>query len=65
MMEERIIEILSNKDKPAMSAIEINDKLGLKSIEDYKKVVAILNQMSKDGIVYYSEKKQRYLYQQR
>ena len=60
-MEERIIEILSNKDKPAMSAIEINDKLGLKSIEDYKKVVAILNQMSKDGIVYYSEKKQRYL----
>ena len=38
-MEDKIIEILSNPDKPAMSAIEINDKLGLTSIEDYKKYV--------------------------
>ena len=60
-MEERIEEILANPDKPAMSAIEINDKLGFTSIEDYKKVVTTLEKMSKEGIVYYSEKKQRYL----
>ena len=60
-MEERIIEILSNQDKPAMSAIEINDKLGFTSIEDYKKVTTLLEKMAKEGVVYYSEKKGRYL----
>lgn len=60
-MEEKIIELLSNPDKPAMSAIEINDKLGYTSIEDYKKVVSTLEEMMKEGIIYYSEKKQRYL----
>ena len=60
-MEEEIIEILSNQDKPACSALEINDKLGFTSIEDYKKLVDTLNKMTVDGILYYSEKKQRYL----
>ena len=60
-MEERIIEILSNPDKPAMSAIEINDKLGFTSIEDYKKVTTLLEKMTKEGVIYYSEKKGRYL----
>ena len=60
-MEDKIIEILSNPDKPAMSAIEINDKLGLTSIEDYKKVSKLLNDMTKEGVLYYSEKKERYL----
>ena len=60
-MKERIIEILSNPDKPAMSAIEINDKLGFTSIDDYKRVVNTLEKMTQEGIVYYSEKKQRYL----
>ena len=60
-MEDKIIEILSNPDKPAMSAIEINDKLGLTSIEDYKKVSRLLNDMTKEGVLYYSEKKERYL----
>ena len=36
-MEERIIELLNDIDKPARSAIEINDALGLSDIEDYKK----------------------------
>ena len=35
-MEQDIINILSNEDKPALSAIEINDELGLTIIEDYK-----------------------------
>ena len=60
-MEEKIIEILSDQSKPAMSAIEINDKLGFKSVEDYKRLVSLLEKMSKEGVLYYSEKKQRYL----
>ena len=60
-MEEKIIEILNNQDKPAMSAIEINDRLGFKSIEDYKELEKVLEKMTREGIVYYSEKKKRYL----
>ena len=60
-MEQDIIEILDNQDKPAMSAIEINDKLGYTSIEDYKKLNAKLDEMASRGILYYSEKKKRYL----
>ena len=60
-MEEEVISILSNPDRPAMSAIEINDMLGYSDIEDYKKLVTILDKMVKDGIIYYSEKKKRYL----
>ena len=33
-MEEQIIELLSEKDRPAKSAIEINDELGFTSIEE-------------------------------
>ena len=60
-MEENIIEILSNIDKPAMSSIEINDKLGLQTIDDYKKLEHVLDDMTRNGILYYSEKKKRYL----
>ena len=60
-MEENIIEILSNIDKPAMSSIEINDKLGLQTIDDYKKLEHVLEDMTREGILYYSEKKKRYL----
>ena len=60
-MEEEIIKILSRQDKPACSAIELNDALGFKSIDDYKKLISILEKMTREGILYYSEKKQRYL----
>ncbi|MCI6266029.1 MAG: ribonuclease R, partial [Erysipelotrichaceae bacterium] len=60
-MEQDIIELLSNQDKPAMSEIEINDALGFTSIEDYKKLDQKLNEMVSQGILYYSEKKKRYL----
>ena len=60
-MEDRIIEILSSQDKPAQSAIEINDALGFSDIEDYKKLEKQLEEMTKKGILYYSEKKRRYL----
>lgn len=60
-MEHDIIEILSNQDKPAMSAIEINDALGFTSIEDYKVLEKKLEEMTSKGILYYSDKKRRYL----
>lgn len=60
-MEQNIIELLSNNDRPAKSAIEINDELGFTDIEDYKKVEKLLEEMTKKGILYYSEKKKRYL----
>lgn len=60
-MEQDIIEILNNQDKPALSAIEINDALGFTSIDDYKELVVTLDEMASKGIVYYSEKKKRYL----
>ena len=59
-MEQDIIEILNNQDKPALSAIEINDALGFTSIDDYKELVVTLDEMASKGIVYYSEKKKRY-----
>ncbi len=60
-MEEQVIELLNNLEKPAMSAIEINDELGFSTIEDYKKLETVLDKMVKDGVLYYSEKKKRYL----
>lgn len=60
-MEQDIIEILSNQDKPAMGAIEINDALGFTSIEDYKRLEMKLEEMTSKGILYYSDKKKRYL----
>ena len=61
MMEEEIIQLLSNQSRPSMSSIEINDALSYKSIEDYKKLMEKLEEMTKEGILYYSEKKKKYL----
>ena len=60
-MEEKIIEILGDMDRPAKSAIEINDELGFTTIEQYKQLEKNLEEMARDGILYYSEKKKRYL----
>lgn len=60
-MEQDIIEILSDKDRPALSAIEINDALGFTSILEYKSLDSKLNEMVQQGILYYSEKKKKYL----
>ena len=60
-MEEDIIKILSDVDRPAMSAIEINDALGFETIEDYKKLESVLAEMCSKGVLYYSDKKKRYL----
>ena len=60
-MEQDIIELLSEIDRPAKSAIELNDELGFTNIEDYRKLENTLDEMTKKGILYYSEKKKRYL----
>ena len=61
MSEQDIIDVLSNLDRPAMSAIEINDALGFTTVEDYKDLEQMLEVMVSKGILYYSEKKKRYL----
>lgn len=61
-MEQDIINILNNQDKPALSAIEINDELGLTLIEDYKKLEETLQKMASLGILYYSEKRKDIYY---
>ena len=60
-MEQDIIDLLNNQDKPSLSSIEINDELGLTTIEDYKKLQNTLEELSIKGILYYSEKKKKYL----
>ena len=60
-MEERMIELLNDIDKPARSAIEINDALGFTTIDEYKTLLTKLEEMTTKGILYYSDKKKRYL----
>ena len=37
-MENDIIKVLSNKDRPNLSIIEINDILGYTTIEEYQRL---------------------------
>lgn len=60
-MEEKIIKVLSNQDKQSMTITEINDELKLETIEEYQKLQSTLEEMTKDGIIYYSDKKKKYL----
>ena len=50
-MEQDIIDLLNNQDKPSLSIIEINDELGLTTIEEYKKLQKTLEEMSIKGIL--------------
>ena len=60
-MEEKIIEILSKQDKQSLTITEINDELGLVTIEEYQKLQTTLEEMTTNGIIYYSDKKKKYL----
>ena len=59
MMKDRIIEVLSDPDRPAKSAIEINDDLGFTNIDEYRVLEKTLEDMAREGVLYYSEKKKR------
>ena len=60
-MEQDIIKLLDNKERPNLSIIEINDILGYTTIEEYQKLDKKLRSMVSEGILYYSEKKKKYL----
>lgn len=58
-MNERIIEILN--ENTSLTIMEINDKLGLKTIDEYKTLQNNLDSLVRDGTLYYSDKKNKYL----
>lgn len=55
-MEEKIIELLSNKNTSVLSSIEINDLLGLNNAVEYQELLNVLNKMCADAILYHSHK---------
>lgn len=59
-MEQEILEILNNKKNTSLTSIEINDFLGLHSVEEYTNVENTLSKLCQEGKIYYSEKKKRY-----
>ena len=58
-MKERIIELLTNTT--TLTIMEINDRLGLSTIEEYQRLQTILDELVSDGVLYYSDKKKKYL----
>ena len=59
-MEEEILKILRKKKNTSLTSIEINDYLGLNSVNDYEKLEKTLDKLCQEGKIYYSEKKKRY-----
>ena len=58
-MKDIIIEKL--RENTSLTIIQLNDILGLTTIDEYKSLENMLNEMVSDGILYYSEKKKKYL----
>lgn len=58
-MKEIIIEKLT--ENTSLTIMQLNDMLGLTSIEEYQSLENILDSLVSDGILYYSEKKKKYL----
>lgn len=58
-MQDRIKEMLKISDK-ALNVYEINDKLGLKSSDELKELLKVLNEME-DNLDIYRSKKNKYL----
>lgn len=58
-MKERIIDLLNNNT--TLTIMEINDKLGLVTIEEYQRLQSILDELVSDGVLYYSDRKCKYL----
>lgn len=59
IMESKILDILSGKNK-SFTIMEINDLLGLHTIEEYQELEKTLNRLCMEAQIYYSEKKKRY-----
>ena len=58
-MKEKIIEILT--ENASLKIMDINNLLSLTTVEEYKTLQNNLDELVRDGIVYYSEKKNKYL----
>lgn len=58
-MKERIIDLLNNNT--TLTIMDINDKLSLTTIEEYQRLQNTLDELVRDGILYYSDRKQKYL----
>lgn len=54
-MQEKILELLKG-DNPSLSIYELNDLLGLKTADDMKSLVEVLNDMEKKLLIYRSNK---------
>ena len=59
-IEQEILNILHDKKNTSLTSIEINDFLGLNSVEEYSELEKALNNLVCSGKIYYSEKKKRY-----
>lgn len=58
-MKERIIDLLTNNT--TLTIMEINDNLGLSSVDEYQRLQTILDELVSDGVLYYSDRKRKYL----
>ena len=62
-MEQKIIELLSNKNTAVLSSIQINDLLGLNTTLEYQELLDTLNKMCKDAVLYHSNKDKYLLFE--
>ncbi len=58
-MKERIIEKLT--ENTSLTIMDLNDKLGLVTIDEYQRLESELDKLVSDGVIYYSDKKKKYL----
>lgn len=58
-MKEKIIELLNSNT--TLTIVDINDKLGLSTIEEYQRLQNVLDELVRDGVLYYSDRKKKYL----
>lgn len=58
-MKDIILDKL--RDNTSLTIMELNDLLGLTTIDEYKSLQNTLDEMVSDGILYYSDKKKKYL----
>ena len=58
-MKEIMLDKL--RDNTSLTIMELNDLLGLTTIDEYKSLQNTLDEMVSDGILYYSDKKKKYL----
>lgn len=59
-MEQEILKLLKDKRNTSLTSIEINDYLGLNSVNEYSELEKVLDKLCQEGKIYYSEKKKRY-----